>query len=559
MIIINSSFLTSLGITDGNLSATNQYEFYKELTVNGVVVQNQYEFFQNVTVNGINYLNQYEFYKAIGVFYSEPIYDQYTFFQNASFDGVNIIGNQYEYFKIVGSLIYSGPIIPIANFTVDKDVVAIGETVQFTDTSLNVPTSWSWSFGDGNMSSDENPTHTYSTAGDYTVILIASNSEGNDSISRVDLINVGEVPVSSFTVDNASPSIDEVITFTDTSTGSPTAWAWDFGDSTTSTLQNPTHSYGATNSYTVGLTTSNSYGEGSYTTSTIEAYNQDPAFIMTIDTGASKSFKIPVPLEGVFNYDVDFGDGTILTGQSTEIEHTYSTAGTYQIKITGAYPRLHFGRGTMGAERPKLLSIDNWGTQPWESMQGAFFSCVNLTTINATDVPDLSNVTLMDSMFRGCSNLGIVDLSAWNVSNITSTAIMFYGCYKFESDLSAWDIGNVVNPTNMFYQCYKFQSDLSAWDTKSVTNSSNMFNSATLFDSDLSAWDIELNEDMNQMLNGTSMSTTNYSNLLIAWAAKPHKNGVILDANNSKYNSSAISARASLVSDGWTITDGGLE
>ena len=60
----------------------------------------------------------------------------------------------------------------------------------------------------------------------------------------------------------ANPQVSQLVQFTDTSTGSPTVWFWDFGDGTTSTLQNPTHSYSVANTYTVVLTASNSGGSG---------------------------------------------------------------------------------------------------------------------------------------------------------------------------------------------------------------------------------------------------------------------------------------------------------
>jgi PKD repeat protein len=71
-------------------------------------------------------------------------------------------------------------VVPVANFSTDVTSGNVPLTVQFTDSSENA-TEWNWDFGDGMNSTDQNPTHTYSTAGNYTVNLTASNGNGMNS------------------------------------------------------------------------------------------------------------------------------------------------------------------------------------------------------------------------------------------------------------------------------------------------------------------------------------------------------------------------------------------
>ncbi|MEZ4922955.1 MAG: M4 family metallopeptidase [Crocinitomicaceae bacterium] len=78
---------------------------------------------------------------------------------------------------------------PTADFSVNTDTTCSGEVV-FTDLSTNGPTSWSWDFGDGNTSTSQNPSHDYTSSGDYTVILTATNLNGSDAVTMVDLIHV---------------------------------------------------------------------------------------------------------------------------------------------------------------------------------------------------------------------------------------------------------------------------------------------------------------------------------------------------------------------------------
>ena len=74
------------------------------------------------------------------------------------------------------------PVYPLANFSsnITSDYIFLSEPVQFTDLSENA-TKWNWDFGDGSGSTKQNPTHTYSAAGIYTVSLTVSNSNGTDS------------------------------------------------------------------------------------------------------------------------------------------------------------------------------------------------------------------------------------------------------------------------------------------------------------------------------------------------------------------------------------------
>lgn len=83
----------------------------------------------------------------------------------------------------------TGPVEPIANFTADSVISCSGAT-QFTDLSSNVPTSWFWDFGDGNTSTLQNPSHTYTADGYYTVSLQATNSVGFNTSYKYNFINV---------------------------------------------------------------------------------------------------------------------------------------------------------------------------------------------------------------------------------------------------------------------------------------------------------------------------------------------------------------------------------
>ena len=81
--------------------------------------------------------------------------------------------------------------VPTARFTISDSTPFVDQTVIFTDTSTNHPTSWFWDFGDGNTSTEQDPSHLYSTADDYIVTLTATNPTGSSS-PHSETINVFE-------------------------------------------------------------------------------------------------------------------------------------------------------------------------------------------------------------------------------------------------------------------------------------------------------------------------------------------------------------------------------
>jgi PKD repeat protein len=83
-------------------------------------------------------------------------------------------------------------VAPVANFTATPTTGRVPLTVVFTDLSTNVPTTWNWTFGDGNVTNAtmQNPVHVYRTVGNYTVSLNASNSGGTGTMTKVGYINV---------------------------------------------------------------------------------------------------------------------------------------------------------------------------------------------------------------------------------------------------------------------------------------------------------------------------------------------------------------------------------
>jgi PKD repeat protein len=253
----------------------------------------------------------------------------------------------------------TAPISTVASFTGTPTSGSAPCTVQFTDTSLNFPTSWLWDFGDGNTSTAQNPVHTYPVAGDYTVSLTAASTTGGSNTAiRARYITVNNAPSASFYVSVTSGTAPFIVQFTDTSTNSPTSWSWNFGDNRMSDEQNPTHSYTKPGTYSVSLTVRNPAGidqsiQSDYImvsttpvargTQTTARLTPVPSFPVVSFSGTPTSGNAPLTVQFTAmtsatpaSYSWDFGDG----GTSTERNpsYTYVIPGTYTVILTAHYP-----------------------------------------------------------------------------------------------------------------------------------------------------------------------------------------------------------------------------
>jgi len=221
----------------------------------------------------------------------------------------------------------------MASFSYTPANPAAGQTVQFTDTSTGSPTAWSWNFGDGSTSTARNPSHAYTTAGPKTVILTVTNSSGSDGTSRT--VTVGAAPVASFIYTPANPAAGQTVQFTDTSTGSPTAWSWNFGDGSASTTRNPSHVYTAAGSFQVTLLVTNSSGSNS--ASMVVSVNSSATLLASFAFDpASPSIGQPVRFTDTStgnptSWQWSFGDGATSTAQNPN--HAFSATGAYTVTL----------------------------------------------------------------------------------------------------------------------------------------------------------------------------------------------------------------------------------
>ena len=184
-------------------------------------------------------------------------------------------------------------------------------------------------------------------------------------------------------------------------------------------------------------------------------------------------------------------------------------SGTYVLEVTpkesNGFNRLKFSaRG----DKLKITDIKQWGNIVWSSFEGAFRGCENLE-VTANDIP--------------------------NLSNVTSTRLMFFECFLFNTNISAWDVSNIVNMDSMLRET-AFNQNIGGWNVSNVTN-------------------------MSKILKDTNLSTANLDAIYNGWSSLPTlQNNVPFGAGITKFSSAATAGRNILINTyNWSITDGGLE
>ena len=221
----------------------------------------------------------------------------------------------------VNAFINANPIIGCAPLAVNFTNFTTGATI------------YNWNFGDGNFSNAYSVVHTYQNAGTYLAIMSANDgcSFASDSV----LITVNPQPIVNFTVNQNSFCLGELTVFNNLSIGTSNS-LWIFGDGTTSTLFNPTHTYNAPGQYIITLI-GTAAGTGctdsaivTVTINSLPTVNFTPDILLgcqplTVSFSNQSS--------GASFYSWDFGDGN--TSAMPAPVHTFLNAGTFTVQLVG--------------------------------------------------------------------------------------------------------------------------------------------------------------------------------------------------------------------------------
>ena len=224
---------------------------------------------------------------------------------------------------------------PNAGFTADSGCA--GNALSFVDTSsrqgIDTINQYDWNFGDGSSGSGRLVSHTYSSAGNYTVELIVTTVNGLKD-TATEKAKVYSTPKASFTVnDSAQCQRNNSFQFTNQSTisaDSLTGYKWSFGDGASSQRQNPSHQYTTADSFTVGLSVTSDQGCED-TASQPVTVNPTPTSDFTINKVNYETVSFEATDTTLANYQWIFGDGDV--GVVAKPTKVYDTNGIYDIRL----------------------------------------------------------------------------------------------------------------------------------------------------------------------------------------------------------------------------------
>jgi surface protein len=228
---------------------------------------------------------------------------------------------------------------------------------------------------------------------------------------------------------------------------------------------------------------------------------------LSVTASAANQITLPLNVSGSYNFMVYWGDNTsssISSALQPEITHSYASAGTYNVTMSGYIKGFQF---TNGRDRRKIINISQWGGLKLTSAVGAFFGCDALTLNNITDTPNLyvanhnglSGPTL-SATFRSCSLItSISRLDQWDTSKVDIMAQTFYQANRFNQNIGSWNTGNVTNMANLFSAptttiTHSFNNggsdSIKNWDTSKVTTFSQTFLYNPNFNQPIGSWNV---------------------------------------------------------------------
>ncbi|MEL6676903.1 MAG: PKD domain-containing protein, partial [Bacteroidota bacterium] len=229
---------------------------------------------------------------------------------------------------------------PVADFTADTLQGCAPLQVSFSDNTTpgdGTISNWAWDFGDGNVSTDPNPSHTYLSSGTYTVTLVVIDDNGcSHTEVKTDWVTISQVANLDFTATPTNgcqaPLLVDFTTLV--SPAGSYSYTWDFGDGNTSTVANPSHLYANDGNYSVRLTIEDASG--------CQQSVAKPGFILIAQPTADFTVLNPTTCTGTGiqfinqstgadGYVWNFGDGN--TSTATNPTHVYATPGTYSVSL----------------------------------------------------------------------------------------------------------------------------------------------------------------------------------------------------------------------------------
>jgi surface protein len=318
---------------------------------------------------------------------------------------------------------------------------------------------------------------------------------------------------------------------------------------------------------------------------TIADGNQEAnAFTSTWLVTAGETITLPYEVAGTYSGTIDWGDSSTSVNSYANRTHTYATAGTKTISITGTIIGFRFA---FTGSRNNIRTITNWGTLRLGNNGSYFNGCQQLTLTTVAGTLDLTGTTNFANMFDTCTFLTTVNgINSWSTGLVTNFSSMFASCSYFNQALSfpvnttssvimtsmfnssgafnsalTFNTSKVTAMNFMFYGASAFNQNIGTWNTGAVTTMQSMFNGATAFQQYLGSWNVANVTNFTNFMLGKISSTfpANYlDNIYIEWEVNGVQPNINITFGLAQYSSAGAGAKFNLQNlDNWTITDGG--
>ena len=288
----------------------------------------------------------------------------------------------------------------------------------------------------------------------------------------------------------------------------------------------------------------------------------NPDFVTTWNV-ASDGEVVTLPLKsaGVFSGTIDWGDGGATDTLSyANRQHTYTSAGTYTITISG--DTLQGWAFENSGDKLKITDVSNWGTIFEFDRTRMFQGCSNMD-VSATDIPTISTTAMTSQFYQ--TGITTPDWSAWDMTGVTDYQFCFQLSSSFNGNVANWVTSSTTNIKKMFDRCSVFNQDLSTWVTDNVTNAEQAFVNADAFDGDVSNWTLNGTWfrpfDNCDAFTGTGVDTWDVSGLVSA--QNMFVNCVLFNGNISGWDTSSLTTIGNMLFNcdafdqdlsGWDVT-----
>ena len=177
-----------------------------------------------------------------------------------------------------------------------------------------------------------------------------------------------------------------------------------------------------------------------------------PFIFDAITTADAEVFQMPFRTTSTVNAEVDWGDGTSDTvTSSAEAVHTYATAGTHTITVTGTINGWSYyfaNQDGVSVDKDQMGNVSQWGSFLVDE-DVTFYQCTNMT-VSATDRLKFTDTYNFGYWFFGTTSMTSIDVSNWDISSMTSLRRMFSTTGLTSIDISSWDTSNIENMEGLF-------------------------------------------------------------------------------------------------------------